>query len=301
MTRPRRQLGRLGVLAAFLMFSGCTNVALLFPSTDFRDSGGAVRRTMPFQKGILEAWTKPTANLAMSGRSQPSAYVLCFIGNGSRAEQVAQYEATVWLLEPVEIWAINYPGYGGSTGPADINSIGPAALAAYDFLAPRGRPIIVDGQSLGCVASLYVAARRPTVGAMLRSPPPLRQLIMGNYGWWNLWLLATPVALGVPDDLDSIANAKASHCPAVFIITGQDGTVPRKYQEEVESAYAGAKQVLVLPDADHNDPMHQDQLTRQRSMLHALWAGQKPTTAASGSWLDALRSPAKPTTVQSPP
>jgi len=45
------------------------------------------------------------------------------------------------------------------------------------------------------VAALSVAARRPVAGLVLQNPPPLRQLIMGHYGWWNLWLVAGAVVL----------------------------------------------------------------------------------------------------------
>ena len=50
----------------------------------------------------------------------------------------------------------------------------------------------------------HVAANRPVAAIVLQNPPPLRQLILGHYGWWNLWLIATPVALGVPSELDSL-------------------------------------------------------------------------------------------------
>ena len=266
-------------LATLLMLSACTTSAILFPSTDPRDSDGAARQSIPFGNGHLEAWTKRST--ALGPDVEPAAYVLCFTGNGSRAEAVAPQQTTVWSGEPVEIWAINYPGYGGSSGPADIHSIGPTALAAYDFLARRGKPIVVSGHSLGCVATLYVAARRPAAGVLLRSPPPLRHLIMGYFGWWNLWLLATPVAMGVPGDLDSITNARATHCPGVFLITGDDSTVPRGYQEQVQAAYAGPRQTLLLPTTGHNDPLTDDQLAIERSMLHALWSPEKPATVQS--------------------
>jgi hypothetical protein len=40
-----------------------------------------------------------------------------------------------------------------------------------------------------------VAANRPCAGLVLTNPPPLRNMILQRFGWWNLWLLATPVAL----------------------------------------------------------------------------------------------------------
>jgi pimeloyl-ACP methyl ester carboxylesterase len=170
---------------------------------------------------------------------------------------MAEDTALRWGQRPVEAWAVNYPGYGGSPGPARLKAIPPSALAAYDALAAKanGKPIFLIGQSLGSAAALYVAANRPCAGMVLTNPPPLRSLILGNFGWWNLWLLAGPVALSVPPELDSLANAKKVKVPTVFLLAGDDHVVPPKYQAKVFDAYAGEKRVIRRAEADHNDPL----------------------------------------------
>ncbi len=92
--------------------------------------------------------------------NEPEAYVLAFNGNGSRAENELIRLLPMWDEHAVEIWAVNYPGYGQSTGAAKLRNIPPAALAAYDALArhANGRPIFVSGHSIGTTAALYVAA-----------------------------------------------------------------------------------------------------------------------------------------------
>src|SRR5213076_1731280 len=112
----------------------------------------------------------------------------------------------------VEVWGVNYPGFGGSSGPARLARIGPASLAAYDELRKVAgtRPIFVFGASLGSTADLHIAAQRPVAGLILHNPPAIRQMILRQFGWWNLWLLAGPLALQIPRELDSIANARAS-------------------------------------------------------------------------------------------
>jgi len=100
--------------------------------------------------------------------------------------------------------------------------------------------------------ALHVAKQRPVAGMILRTPPPLRQLIIQHHGWWNLWLLATPVAMGVPSDIDSLANAKKVAVPGVFILMDSDTVVPLKYQQKVVDAYAGPKQVIISRGGDHN-------------------------------------------------
>lgn len=43
-----------------------------------------------------------------------------------------------------------------------------------------------------------VAAHRQVAGLILHNPPALRQIILRQFGWWNLWLLAGPLAQNSP-------------------------------------------------------------------------------------------------------
>src|SRR5438270_6826000 len=91
---------------------------------------------------------------------------------------------------------MNYPGFGGSSGPAQIARLGPAALTAFDELqkVAGNRPIIVFGASLGTTTALHIAAERKIAGLILHNAPALRQIILRQFGWWNLWLFAGPMA-----------------------------------------------------------------------------------------------------------
>ena len=113
------------------------------------------------------------------------------------------------------------------------------------------------GASIGATAALHVAASRPAgiTGLILHNPPPLRQMILRQFGWWNLWLLAGPMALQIPRDLDSVSNAKVIHAPAIFLLAEKDEMVPPPFHRLVVDAYAGEKRVISLRDAYHNDPI----------------------------------------------
>ena len=187
----------------------------------------------------------------------------------------------MWNDRAVEIWGMNYPGFGGSTGPARLSKIGPAALATFDELqgrtmsksavesaVPNGSSsnpalrtahatasIVLFGTSIGATAALHVAAQRPIAGLILHNPVPLREIILRQFGWWNLWLLAGPVALQIPRDLDSIANARASRTPAIFLLAEKDEIVAPRFHRLVVQAYAGEKRIIALRGAYHNDPI----------------------------------------------
>jgi hypothetical protein len=254
----RRQRILLAVIAAYfvlIFFARLPDHLILFPTTAPIDAGGAVRKMLPFQNGELEIWTAVSRRAHQNGGAD--LYILRFYGNADRADRWVAAEAEDWNDRAVEIWGMNYPGFGRSTGPARLSRIGPAALTAFDELKRHagGQPIVLFGASLGTNAALHVAAHRPVAGLILNNPPPLRQMVLRQFGWWNLWLLAAPVALQIPRDLDSIANAKAIHAPAIFLLAEKDEVVAPRFHRLVVSAYAGDKQVISLPGAYHNDPI----------------------------------------------
>jgi fermentation-respiration switch protein FrsA (DUF1100 family) len=90
---------------------------------------------------------------------------------------------------------------------------------------------------------------------ILHNPPALRQIILRQFGWWNLWLFAGPMAYKIPGDLDSIANARAVHVPAIFLLAEKDEVVAPKFQHLIVDAYAGEKRIIPLPGAGHNSPI----------------------------------------------
>ena len=240
----------LGLLAAALC--GCANRILLRPTTNPLETPAA-RRVIRVGEADLELWTLRAQD---APEGDPKVYVLSLIGKGDRAELRAVAESELWRRQPAEIWALNYPGYGGSSGPSGLDRIPPAALAAFDEIrqAAAGRPVLVSGSSLGAAAALWIAARRPVDGVVLRNPPPLRELILGRHGWWNLWLGAWIVTLQIPDELDSLANGRKAAAPAVFILSRDDRIVPPAYQQEVVEAYAGEKTVIPVEGGHSRRP-----------------------------------------------
>jgi pimeloyl-ACP methyl ester carboxylesterase len=242
---------------------------ILFPTRASIDAGAAVRRTIPFENGDLEIWTAQSQSARQQGRVD--VFILRFYGNADRADRWPAMEAEMWNDRAVEIWGMNYPGFGGSTGPARLARIGPAAVAAFDELRREAAdaPIVAYGASIGATAALHVATSRPAgiAGLILHNPPPLREMILRQFGWWNLWLLAGPVALQIPRDLDCITNARASRAPAIFLLAERDEIVAPRFHRLVVEAYAGEKRIITLPGALHNDPIEGTALAEMNDAL----------------------------------
>jgi alpha-beta hydrolase superfamily lysophospholipase len=267
----------IGVVYLIVMFLGhLPDHLILFPTKAPINAGGAVRKTIPFQNGELEVWTAKSRRAQKEGRAD--IFILRFYGNADRADRWAALEAEMWNDRAVEIWGMNYPGFGGSTGPVRLSRIGPAALAAFDELKQYAaeRPIVPFGTSIGATAALHVGANRPVAGLILHNPPPLREMILRQFGWWNVWLIAGPIALQIPRDLNSIENAKAMHAPAIFLLAEKDEVVAPRFHRLVVNAYAGKKRVIELHGAYHNDPIEGSAL---EDLNHALdWLLTKTTS-----------------------
>jgi pimeloyl-ACP methyl ester carboxylesterase len=269
-------------LIAMISSFGChlADRLILFP-TDRPIHVAAERKSIDLQTGTLEIIA---ARSRAAKDIEPQAFILEFTGNASRAEMVAEDTAWQWQKHPVEVWAVNYPGYGSSSGPARLQAIADTSLIAFDRLKALAadRPIFIVGTSLGTTAALHVAANREVAGLILTNPPPLRQLIRGKFGWWNLWLVALPVSFGVPADLDSLANAARCRAPAMFVLSARDEIVPLAYQQRVAAAYAGPKRLLSREGANHNDAIEGSDQAWMTEQIEWLWqtaALDSPPTA----------------------
>jgi pimeloyl-ACP methyl ester carboxylesterase len=271
MTRRRPRLRRTILLVVLLVLGavaaggvGCADRLILPPVPPASPGDGSPRMMIPRGDGrVLESYR---ARSPGARDAEPRAFVLRFSGDANTA---AQWTADRWRDRPVEAWVVNYPGYGGSSGPRTLRELADAALVAHDEMrsAAGDRPIVVEGFSLGTVPALHVAAKRPVAGVIVQNPPPLRQVVLRHHGWWNLWLLAGPVALSLPKDVDSIANARRCRAPAAFIVAEKDDVVPPALQREIHDAYAGPKRLISQRGAGHADPLDEKTMSEVQAAM----------------------------------
>ena len=265
----RRRWIVLFALALFVgaAFAGCAPLAnrlLLYPPSGERPLGDAERVMVADAGGAIET-IRAKSPSAKAGRAK--VIVLRFYGNADRADTWPSTEAASYETA-LEVWGVNYPGFGRSEGSATLDGVARAAEVAYAEAKKRGLPIFVMGTSMGTTAALHLAAEHEVAGVVLQNPPPLPELIRGRYGWWNLWLLAAPLSWSVPSSIDSIANAKRIKAPTVVVSSQDDEVVPFEYQTDVFDACAGPKARIVVPGAHHNDEMSVEAWTEIRKTIH---------------------------------
>ncbi len=255
-----------------LMGGGCIDGLLLHPDQKpVTTVDHAQDRILVERNQKVEVYV--TRSIALADGAAPAGYVLEFTGNASCARDVLTESRSRWSKLPVEIWVMNYPGFGKSDGPTTLKSVLWIALATYDELGRQAgrKPIFLAGRSFGTTVALYVGTQRHPAGLILESCPPLPQIMQGEYGWWNLWILSTLGELQIPSEFDSLKSAAKSHAPALFLITGRDTIVPLKYQRMVQDIYAGPKQTVEMPLSQHNVDLSPDQMEDFHQKLDLLW------------------------------
>ena len=156
--------------------------------------------------------------------------------------------------------------------PASDAALADAVLEQLQTQA-AGRPVLVTGSSLGCVSALYLAARHPFAGLILRNPPPLREVILARFGWW-------PLESGRP--------AARAAGPAGIGRDPQCGRRPRpgrlrhgpagpRRPAEMSAANRGRLRrppsVLHLAQADHHTPLTDEETEQYRELL--VWLRQQ--------------------------
>ena len=253
------------------IISSLANRLVLCPSTNPIDPGDKERIEIPVAGGHVEAWVGRHCETSVGDSRELT--ILKFPGTAGRAERAGVHPAELWPNMAAELWAVNQLGYGGSSQPASIQSFPATANAIYQFLSDRNpsRPIVVVGNSLGCVPALYVSAQFDIEAMLLRNPPPLHQMIRTRprYSWWNFGL-SRWIADQIPSELDSLENAKNSSTRCLFVQSEKDTVVPVKFQSKIVENFSGEKKVFQIQGANHADMVAEDQYEEYKAAIRWL-------------------------------
>jgi uncharacterized protein len=195
--------------------------------------------------GVVQVWREYSDPMGR-GAKEPEAYFLRFLGSRGRAEMATLDPADRLDEIAAEVWTVNPPAFGRTTGPANLERYADCALLAMNQMRSHadGKPIWVCGKSIGTAAALLAAADGGAAGVILRNVMPVRELLRRRYSWHTAGLSRYAIAPAIPNRLDSIANARRIDVPGLFVVSKADRLVPPRYQHEVISAYGGSSAVL---------------------------------------------------------
>lgn len=185
-----------------------------------------------------------------AGEGDARAAVLVFNGNAGHRAFRAPLAAALSRVG-FSVLLFDYRGYGGNRGSPSEAGLAADARAAQAYLASRpdvdpGR-MVYFGESLGAAVAVALAAERPPLALILRSPftslaevgslhyryLPVRQLLLDRY-----------------PAIDQIARVSA---PVLVVAGERDGIIPAAHSRRLFEAVPGRKRLALIPGVDHND------------------------------------------------
>ena len=146
---------------------------------------------------------------------------------------------------------VNYRGFGDSDGKPSANDFERDALALFDQASERfgvgAGEVCVFGRSLGTHMAAVVAAQRPVGRVVMISPfDSVLNIAKARYPIF-------PVRALLRHPFVTSQYAPRAKAPALFVLAESDWVVPRKRSEALIELWQAPKQVVVIPNATHNN------------------------------------------------
>ncbi len=159
----------------------------------------------------------------------------------------------------VNLFMVDYPGYGDSSGKPSVAAMRNDGLSAYDFLRTQpevsGTDIVVHGFSMGTEVASYVAANRPVSGLVLESPlTTIKQLVHNLIPWYERLFVTVHLAKPL-QGINSESYLKKYTGPLLLLVGSKDTTAPPSQARELlrESATPTDRKILdVVPGHGHD-------------------------------------------------
>lgn len=191
----------------------------------------------------LCAWYAP--------REQPAAVVLLLHGNGGNISGQADELRILQQRFGVAALALDYRGYGKSTGSPTEAGVLADARAARKWLANRcgiaEKEVVLWGFSMGGGVAVDLAARDGARALILQSTfTSLPDAAAVHYPW-------LPVRWLMRNRLDSANKIADYHGPLFQLHGDADSIVPIELGKRLHALANEPKEFVVLRGADHND------------------------------------------------
>ena len=174
--------------------------------------------------------------------------VLYLQGNGGGLDLRVHRFAKL-ISDGLGLLALNYRGYGGSTGTTTEQGLLRDAAAAHEFAIARygaGR-IVLWGESLGTAVAVALAAERSVARVLLESPFTSAADIAASVYWF------VPVRWLMHDQFHSDQRIAKVTAPVLVLHGERDSVVPIRFGERLYALVRAPKQFVRLANADHNN------------------------------------------------
>lgn len=120
----------------------------------------------------------------LNDTTKPRGLVLYFHGNRDNIKRYAHF-ANRFLSNEHEVWMVDYPGFGKSTGELTEQAMYDQALQVYKLARTHFEPsnIMIYGKSMGTGVATQLASIRDCKALVLETPYYSMRSLIGMYMW----------------------------------------------------------------------------------------------------------------------
>ena len=208
----------------------------------------------------LRGWLRPADESSPDESSADESSVDSSVVGGAGCKLVVYFggnaeEVSGNLDNPIPAKAaqlfVNYRGFGDSDGKPSAGDFEKDALTLFDQASEKfevaPEEICVFGRSLGTHMAAVVAAQRPVGRVVMISPfDSVLNIAKARYPIF-------PVRALLRHPFVTSQYAPRAKAPALFVLAESDWVVPRKRSEALIELWQAPKQVVVIPNATHNN------------------------------------------------
>lgn len=191
--------------------------------------------------GAIIGWHLPA-------KGAPTASVLIAHGNAGSALNRGYIGKPIHSIGNIDVFVLEYPGYGSREGSPNLKSFLTAAENAFRLL-PTSRPVYVVAESLGAGVAAHLAKTFDSRVSGLLFFAPYNDL--AAVGQKQMPFL--PVKLLMRDRFRPAAWLKKYRGPVKVVLAEADTIIPAKFGQKLHDDYAGPKAIEVIRGAGHND------------------------------------------------
>jgi pimeloyl-ACP methyl ester carboxylesterase len=197
-------------------------------------------------EGRLMGWHLPARD--------PKAAVLIVHGNAGCALNRQYLAEPIHRIGNIDVYILEYPGYGPREGQPELNSITNALDAAFSAM-PTNVPRYVVSESIGTGPAASLANSRGNEIAGFAMFVPYDDML--SLAKAKMRLL--PVGLILKDRYQPSKWLENYRGPIQFVVAEKDEVIPAGFGLKLHEQYGGPKRLQVVAGAHHNDVAEQDE------------------------------------------
>src|SRR5688572_6597306 len=230
-----------------LLLTACQRAMIYHP---VRYAAGALD-SVAFEQNLKPWLTKEGERIGWQRTTEAAgaAQVLIVHGNAGSALDRADFARALQCAGPMNVFILEYPGYGDRLGKPSQASLLEAAREAFQLLT-NSRPLYIVGESLGTGVAAYLAGSFPeAVRGLLLFCPYNNLTDVARYHTMRL----VPVSLLLRDRFPSDQWLQNYRGPVGILVAIEDRVVPARFGRRLYDSYGGPKKLWEIPNAGHND------------------------------------------------